>query len=243
MLPGERLRVMVSASGPVEARAIRLPGGEAASFAVEHLREAAPQPVRTGSHVRVDQDERLCPADGIAVSTWVWLPPGWEGGRRQRPGRDQRRTRSCLVPTGAPDSRSGHRRARRRSRPAAPLPARHLGPSRGSLRPGYRRDLGRGGRAGRSGGRWRARHNPGPACCSGRRRQPTGEATDHLDGKLDQPRIDVGPPEARRMVAGWALGIGPGRRGRRQRAERARRALRQRALPGGHRRRVGRERS
>ena len=203
-LPGERLHVMVSAAGAVEARVIRLPGGERAPFAIEHLREAAPQPVRTGSHVRVDHDERLRPHDGLAVSTWVWLPPGWEGGRRQ-----------ALVANTAyslvlgPDGRPAFEIAGAQVRATAPLPldtwVRVEGtfdPAAGaiSIAAGERVEAAASGSLDTSAGPLLLGAAPGAG----------GEASDHLDGKLDGPRIDAGPPEARRMVAAWALGSGRG---------------------------------
>ena len=209
VLPGESLRVMVSAAGPVEARAVRLPGGAPATLRIEHLAEAGPQPVLTGSHVRIEHDERLYPADGIAVSAWVWLPPGTKEGRRQ-----------AVIANGAyaltidPDGCAGFevRSSGRTTKvaTAAPVPLGRWVKVEGALDPGAgtisiaagervdaRAEVGALGEA------------PGPLLLAAEP-DPSGASISHLDGKLDAPRIEGGPPEARRVLGGWALGAGRG---------------------------------
>ena len=207
-LPGERLQLMVSAAGPLETRVIRLPGGADAAIAVEHVCAPAPQAVRTGSHVRVEDDERLRPADGLAVSTWVWLAPGWQGGRRH-----------ALIATNAytlalgPGGRAGFEvrttAGTAKVETTAPLPLDTWVRVEGAFDPDAGAiSVAAGGRS-EVAASGRLDPTPGPLLL-GAAPGAGGEATDHLDGKLDQPRIDAGTPEARRMVAGWDLGAGRG---------------------------------
>ena len=74
--PGERLRVMVSCADELELELVRLPSGEPAPVTVTRLREPAIQQVRTGAFVEVPHNPALRPAEGLMVSTWIWLAPG-----------------------------------------------------------------------------------------------------------------------------------------------------------------------
>ena len=75
--PGERLRVMVSARRRAAARLVALPGGEPVDGAGRaRWRRSRRSRCGTGSHVGVAHDPALRPADGLVVSTWVWLAPG-----------------------------------------------------------------------------------------------------------------------------------------------------------------------
>ena len=67
---------MVSAAAQPAATVVSLPGRDPVAVAVRELEPAGARAVRTGSHVAVPHDPALRPADGLSVSTWLWLAPG-----------------------------------------------------------------------------------------------------------------------------------------------------------------------
>ena len=164
------------------------------------------QQVRTGSFVEVPHDPALRPAEGLAVSTWIWLAPG--------AARDGRR---ALVASWGPRGDDGWAlvldrdgrpcfevAAQGRTRVAVAeraLPLDSWWRLEGVLDPTSDRiAVSRFDRSGNAvdGGREAAGlaapgPAPGPLLIGAERRGPDAEASAHLDGKLEQPTVSAGP--------------------------------------------------
>jgi N,N-dimethylformamidase len=216
--PGDRLRVMVSCAGELDAEVVRLPGAGPAPVAIERIGAQAVQPVRTGSRVEVAHHPALRPDDGLAVSVWIWLAPGAPGDRRR-----------ALVSSWGDDGDAGwalvlDEQGRPRFEVAAggrleaatartPLPLDSWWRLEGALEPaageisiarhdrdGDAVDLVREATTlGAPGGA------PGPLLLAAELR--AGAASAHLDGKLEAPQVAAGP-DGERTIASWELGSG-----------------------------------
>jgi N,N-dimethylformamidase beta subunit-like, C-terminal len=87
---------MVSSATEFESSVVRLPDRRPTPIAAERIGPARLQPVHTGSAVEIPHAEELRPADGIAVSTWVWLAPGTRHAARR-----------ALLSSWGPDGEDG----------------------------------------------------------------------------------------------------------------------------------------
>ena len=223
--PGEALTFMVSAASEPAARLVSLPGGEPVEAAMRTLAPVEPRPVIRGSHVRVAHDPSLRPADGLVVSTWVWLAPRAPAGRRRAllaTWGDGDGYALAIDPDGRPCfevGRGGAREPVRGELAVEPGIWAHL---EGELDPrtgdaladplAPRLAPAGGGRRGAATLRARRpRARPRATCCWAPSNPPTAPPVAHLDGKLDSPAIRSGPG-GERTVAVWALGEGRGRR-------------------------------
>ena len=213
-----------------------------------------PRPVIRGSHVRVAHDPSLRPADGLVVSTWVWLSPRAPAGRRRAllaTWGDGDGYALAIDPDGRPCFEVGRGGARERGPRRARGRTGDLGPPRGGARPAHRDALADplaprlapagGGRRGAATLRARRpRGGPGrPA--AGRRATRRGPAR---RPPRRQARLARDPLGTRRRANGRRLGPGRGARAPGDRLGPAQPPwpLRQRPAAGGHRRGLARRR-
>ena len=222
--PGEALTFMVSATSEPAARLVSLPSGEPVEAAMRTFAAVEPRPVIRGSHVRVAHDPSLRPADGLVVSTWVWLSPRAPAGRRRAllaTWGDGVAIAVAIDPDGRPRFEVGRGGARERVRGALAVEPGiwahlegELDPRTGTLSLTHSR---RGSHllavvdeARRPCGLAAPGEAPGDLLL-GAEQPAEGPPVAHLDGKLDSPAIRSGPG-GERTVAVWALGEGRGRR-------------------------------
>ncbi len=223
--PGERLRVMVSSATEFETEVVRLPSREPLEIAGERAGPAKLQPVLTGSRVEVPHSPAFRPADGLTVTTWVWLAPGAVRGERR-----------ALLSSWGEDGVDGWALALDADlrlafevagggRREEVVGARPLAPDtwwlvRGSLDPAAGEisvasfDLDPTAVAPHDSSRKRTTAaapgpSPGPLLLAAELRRELPSA--HLDGKLEAPTVRAGPA-GERLVGAWSLGEGRERR-------------------------------
>jgi len=220
--PGERLRVMVSSVADPEAAIVRLPGGEPAPVEIDRLGPPRLQPVVTGAAVEAPFAAELRPADGIAVSVWLWLPPGAPaGGRRalvsswSASGADG--WALTLDAAGRPCFEVAAEGRGERVVADRALPSDRWWLVRGELDPeegtvavaagageGLERPFASGSEAATLTAPGSA---AGPVLLAAELRE--GRRFAHLDGKLEAPEVRAGRG-SERLVAAWSLGAGRG---------------------------------